>query len=203
MGFGRRESVNVGSDALAQYRVKEAFGGGKGRGRGHALLEVRLVTGRRNQIRLQAHLRGHPLVGETKYVDDPAAAAAAAARVRAAAAEAEAAAVAGPGASSPRGGGVGGVGIGRCALHAWRLGVRHPISGRVMQFEAPLPDDMAGLVGRLREREGAPRGAGREGADGARGGKKRSKNKRQQGAPASKERAGATPKRQSPRIGAL
>ena len=36
--------------------------------RGAALIEVRLVTGKRNQIRIQAGLRGHPLAGEQKYV---------------------------------------------------------------------------------------------------------------------------------------
>jgi len=34
-------------------------------------IEVRLTTGRRNQIRLQAALRGLPLVGERLYVDRP------------------------------------------------------------------------------------------------------------------------------------
>jgi 23S rRNA pseudouridine1911/1915/1917 synthase len=29
---------------------------------------VRLETGKRNQIRIQAALRGHPLVGERRYV---------------------------------------------------------------------------------------------------------------------------------------
>jgi 23S rRNA pseudouridine1911/1915/1917 synthase len=32
-------------------------------------IEVRITTGRRNQIRLQAQLRGHPLVGERLYVE--------------------------------------------------------------------------------------------------------------------------------------
>ena len=36
-----------------------------------SLLEVRLVTGKRNQIRLQARLRGHTLVGEQRYVYGP------------------------------------------------------------------------------------------------------------------------------------
>src|SRR5262249_7889371 len=36
------------------------------------LIEVSLVTGKRNQIRVQAGLRGHPLVGEKKYVYEPA-----------------------------------------------------------------------------------------------------------------------------------
>ena len=33
-----------------------------------SLIEVRLETGKRNQIRIQARLRGHTLVGETRYV---------------------------------------------------------------------------------------------------------------------------------------
>ena len=36
--------------------------------RGASLIEVRLVTGKRNQIRLQARLRGHTLVGEQRYI---------------------------------------------------------------------------------------------------------------------------------------
>jgi 23S rRNA pseudouridine1911/1915/1917 synthase len=33
-----------------------------------SLLEVRLRTGRRNQIRVQAAIRGHALVGERRYL---------------------------------------------------------------------------------------------------------------------------------------
>jgi 23S rRNA pseudouridine1911/1915/1917 synthase len=44
--------------------VVEAF-------RDASLVEVRLVTGKRNQIRLQARLRGHGLVGERRYVNGP------------------------------------------------------------------------------------------------------------------------------------
>ena len=36
-----------------------------------ALLEIQLETGKRNQIRLQARLRGHTLVGERRYVYGP------------------------------------------------------------------------------------------------------------------------------------
>jgi 23S rRNA pseudouridine1911/1915/1917 synthase len=35
-------------------------------------------------------------------------------------------------------------------LHAWRLGFSHPADGRALSFEAPLPDDMALLLDRLR-----------------------------------------------------
>jgi len=50
-----------GMDAISEYRVVESF-------RDAALIEVRLRTGRRNQVRIQAGLRGHSLVGEERYV---------------------------------------------------------------------------------------------------------------------------------------
>jgi 23S rRNA pseudouridine1911/1915/1917 synthase len=53
-----------GKEALSQYRILETFGDA-------SLLEVTLVTGRRNQIRLQARLHGHTLVGERRYVFGP------------------------------------------------------------------------------------------------------------------------------------
>jgi 23S rRNA pseudouridine1911/1915/1917 synthase len=36
-----------------------------------SLVEVHLVTGKRNQIRIQARLRGHTLVGEQRYTFGP------------------------------------------------------------------------------------------------------------------------------------
>ena len=54
-----------GKEAISDYRVLETFPGA-------SLVEVRLRTGKRNQIRLQARLRGHTLVGERRYVYGPA-----------------------------------------------------------------------------------------------------------------------------------
>jgi 23S rRNA pseudouridine1911/1915/1917 synthase len=51
-------------EAISDYRVLESF-------RDTSLLEVRLQTGRRNQIRIQARLRGHTLVGERRYTFGP------------------------------------------------------------------------------------------------------------------------------------
>ena len=79
-----------------------------------SVLEVRLVTGKRNQIRVQAALRGHPLVGERQYTTAP----------------------------MP-------IPFGRQALHSWRLGFVHPVTGRAMQFEAPVPEDIAQLIEHL------------------------------------------------------
>jgi 23S rRNA pseudouridine1911/1915/1917 synthase len=87
---------------------------------GASLIEVSLVTGKRNQIRIQARLRGHTLVGEQRYTY-------------------------GPDDLRP-------IAFPRQALHAHRLAFRHPIDGRALRFEAPLPPDLAGLVERLRRR---------------------------------------------------
>jgi 23S rRNA pseudouridine1911/1915/1917 synthase len=53
-----------GREAISDYRVIERFAD-------TSMLEVRLVTGKRNQIRIQARLRGHTLVGERRYVFGP------------------------------------------------------------------------------------------------------------------------------------
>ncbi len=107
-----------GKDALCHYRVVEPLDGA-------SLIEVTLVTGRRNQIRLQARLRGHTIVGEQRYVY-------------------------GPDTLRP-------IAFPRQALHAYRLAFKHPRDGRLLRFEAPLPDDMSTLIARLRRPPGARR----------------------------------------------
>jgi 23S rRNA pseudouridine1911/1915/1917 synthase len=52
------------TEAVSDYRILERF-------RDTSLIEVRLQTGRRNQIRIQARLRGHTLVGEKRYTYGP------------------------------------------------------------------------------------------------------------------------------------
>ena len=51
-------------EAISDYRVLERF-------KDTSLIEVRLQSGRRNQIRIQARLRGHTLVGEKRYTFGP------------------------------------------------------------------------------------------------------------------------------------
>jgi len=51
-------------EAISDYAVLESF-------RDTSLVEVRLQSGRRNQIRIQARLRGHTLVGEKRYTFGP------------------------------------------------------------------------------------------------------------------------------------
>jgi 23S rRNA pseudouridine1911/1915/1917 synthase len=105
-----------GSDAVCDYQTLETF-------RDASLLEVKLETGRRNQIRIQARLRGHTLVGEQRYIYGP---------------------------DSLRT-----IPFGRHALHAHRLGFRHPVDDRPLIFEAPPPKDFAELLARLRKAPGS------------------------------------------------
>ncbi|OFV90080.1 MAG: hypothetical protein A3G76_07355 [Acidobacteria bacterium RIFCSPLOWO2_12_FULL_65_11] len=100
-----------GKEAVSEYRTVERY-------RDASLIEVRLVTGKRNQIRIQAGLRGHMLVGERRYVSGPE-------RLRQ-------------------------IRFPRQALHACRLALRHPVAGRPLSIEAPMPDDLTALAGRLR-----------------------------------------------------
>lgn len=53
------------------------------------------------------------------------------------------------------------LGLSRQALHAWRLSFTHPVTGRVMSFEAPLPADLAQVLALLRATIPGKRGEGR------------------------------------------
>jgi 23S rRNA pseudouridine1911/1915/1917 synthase len=52
------------AEAVSHYKVVETF-------ESTSLVEVRLHTGKRNQIRIQARLRGHTLIGEVRYTYGP------------------------------------------------------------------------------------------------------------------------------------
>lgn len=110
-----------GKEAVTHYRVAERF-------RAHTHVKVRLETGRTHQIRVHmAHIH-YPLLGDPVYGG----------RLR-----------------IPRDSGEGLADtlrhFKRQALHAARLGLVHPESGERMEWQAPLPDDMAALLGILRE----------------------------------------------------
>lgn len=53
-----------GVEAICRYALVEAFAS-------TSLIEVSLTTGKRNQIRIQARLHGHTLVGEQRYTLGP------------------------------------------------------------------------------------------------------------------------------------
>ena len=85
-----------------------------------ALLELRLHTGRQHQIRLHLEKLGHPLIGERVY--------------------------AGEQANRPTGQQVP---ANRNMLHAWTLAFPHPITGKKIAVEAPLPGDFVRTMKRL------------------------------------------------------
>jgi 23S rRNA pseudouridine1911/1915/1917 synthase len=81
-----------------------------------------LHTGRTHQIRVHFQHLGYPLVGDLTYGQ----------RQNTRLEELT-------GFSAPR-----------QMLHAWRLGFKHPRTGRHMKFEAPLPEDFLDAIERLR-----------------------------------------------------
>jgi 23S rRNA pseudouridine1911/1915/1917 synthase len=109
-----------GRPAVTHFRVVERF-------RANTLVRVTLETGRTHQIRVHlAHL-GYPLVGDRVYGG----------RLRL------------PRGATPelaqelaR--------FARQALHAARLKLVHPTSGRELEWQAPIPADLEGLLGLLR-----------------------------------------------------
>lgn len=115
-----------GKSALTRYKVLEAFGTFA------SLLDCRLATGRTHQIRVHLTHLGHPLLGDPVYGS--------AQRRPGRAARA----------AFPEGAGILLQSFRRQALHARLLGFRHPVTGKVLSFESPLPDDMRRLAEALR-----------------------------------------------------
>ena len=83
------------------------------------LTEVKLFTGRTHQIRVHAAWLGHPVAGDEKYGD------------------------------REFNKTLKNVGLKRLFLHAWRLGIKHPLSGELLQLEAPLPDNLKTVIDNL------------------------------------------------------
>jgi 23S rRNA pseudouridine1911/1915/1917 synthase len=105
-----------GKPAVSHYRVEKKF-------RAHTLLRVKLESGRTHQIRVHmAHIK-HPVVGDPVY---------------------------GGRVLLPKGASPMLIealqGFKRQALHATRLGLVHPASGKNMEWEAPVPEDMRVLL---------------------------------------------------------
>jgi 23S rRNA pseudouridine1911/1915/1917 synthase len=121
-----------GRPARTGYRVAERFGPA-------AALEVALETGRTHQIRVHLAHRGHPVVGDPVYGG----------RSRKLLSLRE------PERSLAQ------VLLGllaRQALHASELELRHPVTGQKLHFTAPLPDDFAAALDRLRAFRDSRRG---------------------------------------------
>ena len=107
-----------GKHALTRYATERAWGAGC------ALVRCNLATGRTHQIRVHMAHINHPLVGDPVYLRRLPGAA------KAVPQPARDALLAFP----------------RQALHAETLGFRHPVSGEMLRFHAPLPPDMQALL---------------------------------------------------------
>ena len=92
----------------------------------HTWLSARLDTGRTHQIRVHLAHIGHPLVGDSRYGARGLVPSAAGTEV----------------ASALRR-------FTRQALHAIELSFIHPATGRRLTFNAPVPDDLSGLLDQL------------------------------------------------------
>ena len=88
---------NGGKLAVTHFRVVERY-----EAENRTLVELRLETGRKNQIRVHMADMGHPVCGDEKYGngDNP---------------------------------------LQRLCLHAFRLHLFHPITGRRLEFDTPYP----------------------------------------------------------------
>ncbi|MFS8035850.1 RluA family pseudouridine synthase [Xanthobacter sp. AM11] len=111
-----------GRHAITHWQVLEAYAGRDKAGVA-SLLECRLETGRTHQIRVHMAHAGHPLLGDELYGQGF--------RTKLSLL---------PDAARERLSG-----LGRQALHAARLGFAHPVTGKTLSFESPLPEDLAGL----------------------------------------------------------
>lgn len=83
------------------------------------LSEVKLFTGRTHQIRVHSAWSGHPVAGDDKYGD------------REFNKQMKT------------------FGLKRLFLHAWRLGIHHPITQEPLSLEAPLPEKLTQVIKQL------------------------------------------------------
>ena len=123
-----RDARDDARHAVTHFTVLERFGEKPDATSTASLVECRLETGRTHQIRVHMAHIGHPLIGDRDYgsaffTKANKLAAPLAERVRA---------------------------FSRQALHARLLAFRHPVSGEMMRFEAPLPADLTELLAAFR-----------------------------------------------------
>lgn len=108
--------VESGKPAVTHYRIAEKF-------RGHTHLRIQLETGRTHQIRVHLSHLSYPIVGDKTYLK----------RIKFPREMSDAAKEAVK--HFPR-----------QALHATKLELSHPKSGKLLALQSPLPDDMQALL---------------------------------------------------------
>jgi 23S rRNA pseudouridine1911/1915/1917 synthase len=117
-----------GRHAATRWRVKDTYGRDKD-GPTAALIECTLETGRTHQVRVHMAHIGHPLIGDPLY---------------------------GRGFKSKLRTLLDGMqatlaALDRQALHAARLAFVHPVTGTLLEFNSPLPEDLAEIAGKLKQ----------------------------------------------------
>jgi 23S rRNA pseudouridine1911/1915/1917 synthase len=117
-----------GRRAVTHWRLIATFGH-KIDGPIASLLECRLETGRTHQVRVHLAHIGHPLIGDSLYGGGFKS------KLRKLPQAAQSKLAALP----------------RQALHAARLSFEHPVSGTLLEFNSPLPADLAEIVDTLKE----------------------------------------------------
>lgn len=110
----------MGKPAVTHYRIMERF-------RNYTRLRLRLETGRTHQIRVHMAHIAHPLLGDQLYGGRP---------------------------RPPKGASAEFLEVlrnfKRQALHAAMLRLNHPITGELMEWHAPLPEDFVELIEALK-----------------------------------------------------
>lgn len=112
--------VSLGKPAVTHYRVAERY-------RAHTRLRLRLETGRTHQIRVHMSFIGHPLVGDPLYGGRPRPPKDASPEFIQALRDFK-----------------------RQALHAAMLRLTHPVTGELMEWHAPIPQEMLDLYDVMR-----------------------------------------------------
>jgi 23S rRNA pseudouridine1911/1915/1917 synthase len=110
-------TLQDGREARTHFRVLERFSR-------HTLLLLQLETGRTHQIRVHLQAIGHPVVGDPVYTTGPT----------------RSAGPTTPGRAQTH------LPLTRQFLHAYQLEFVHPTSGETLQFEVPLPEDLAAVL---------------------------------------------------------
>jgi 23S rRNA pseudouridine1911/1915/1917 synthase len=121
--------------AISHYEVVRRLSNRFGK---FTLVRVRIETGRTHQIRVHMSSIGYPVMGDTIYggsgqLTDQVASQAATSKAARRNAEPEK------------------LRLGRNFLHAARLEFTHPITGKLLQLEAPLPAELEAFLSRLED----------------------------------------------------
>ena len=119
------DDPTIGKHAVTHYKVLESFGY-------VSVVKCVLETGRTHQIRVHMQSKGHPLFNDARYGGDKILKGTTFAKYKTF--------IANCFATCPR-----------QALHARTLGFVHPATGKEMDFECPVPEDMTTLIEKWRE----------------------------------------------------